>query len=137
MEQIHCWTCHEDAHGSTEDASHPRSVKTTFTLRVEFPLTGRELIGMWGLNAPVCLRWDDSEDACLDPPTIPILPSHHPLDAPHPDLCPHHCRPHSSVLSLVLSIQNHSSPFIEPCSKSLPFPSTQTICVSRNPFHPA
>ena len=53
-----------------------------------------------------------------------VLRSHHRLDAPHPMFRRPLCRPHSTVLSLFQTIQNHASPFNEPCSKCLPFPST-------------
>ena len=52
MEQIVCCSCHEDAHGITEDASRTHPVKTTDPLRVEFSLTGRELIGHVGPQRP-------------------------------------------------------------------------------------
>ena len=70
----------------------------------------------------------------LRPAHVP--PSQPRLDAPRPDLCPHHVIP-LSFLHPLQTLQNHPSPFIEPFPPCDSFPSTRTIHLPNIPFSTA
>ena len=132
MEHIHCCLCLEDAHGIPVDASHPRSVKATVMLRVEFSFAGKKRIGHKASKHGHSPRGEACEDACLDPLTHPRPALSAPPRRPSPRLVSH---PMSSpFLHPLHTIQNHPSPFNEPFPPCDSFPSTRTIHLSQHPI---
>ena len=66
-----------------------------------------------------------------------VLGSHHPLDAPHPMFRRRICRPHSSVLSLFQTRQNHSEHSMNHFPNAFPSHPHERCVVPEIPFHPA
>ena len=135
MEHIHCCLCLEDAHGIPVDASHPRSVKATVMLRVEFSFAGKKRIGHKASKHGHSPRGEACEDACLDPLTHPRPALSAPPRRPSPRLVSH---PMSSpFLHPLHTIQNHPSPFNEPFPHAIPSHPQEPFIFPNIPFSTA